>query len=46
MPGLKPSTKYFYRVGSDADGWSETFAITSQATPETIAQHLPQYVLQ
>eukprot|EP00750_Incisomonas_marina_P007646 INCI15019.2.p1 GENE.INCI15019.2~~INCI15019.2.p1 ORF type:complete len:838 (+),score=117.03 INCI15019.2:61-2514(+) len=43
MTQLKPSSKYFYRVGSDSDGWSETFSITSQVTKETLAAHLPQY---
>jgi hypothetical protein len=42
MTNLKPVTKYFYRVGSDADGWSSTFTIKSPVTPETLQANLPQ----
>ena len=30
MTGLKPVTKYFYKVGSDQGGWSDVFYYTSQ----------------
>ncbi|ROP77421.1 calcineurin-like phosphoesterase family protein [Frigoribacterium sp. PhB107] len=32
LTGLVPSTSYSYRVGSDADGWSETYVFETQAT--------------
>jgi hypothetical protein len=31
LTGLVPSTSYSYRVGSDADGWSETYTFETQA---------------
>lgn len=42
MTGLKPVTKYFYRVGDEKTGWSKTFTFTSQVTADTIAANLPQ----
>jgi hypothetical protein len=32
LTGLVPSTSYSYRVGSDADGWSDTWTFETQAT--------------
>jgi len=31
ITGLAPSTSYSYRVGSDADGWSPTYVVETQA---------------
>ena len=40
--GLKPATKYHYRVGDPATGWSETFSFRSQDDATTIEASLPQ----
>jgi hypothetical protein len=44
MTGLKPVTRYYYRVGDPArGGWSKIFTFRSQVTPETLAANLPQH---
>ena len=35
MTGLLPATAYYYQVGSDAEGWSDTFRFVNQ--PEAAA---------
>lgn len=42
LTGLKPSTKYFYRVGDPATGWSRVFSFTSEYDASTLAANLPQ----
>ncbi|KAK1425754.1 hypothetical protein QVD17_21112 [Tagetes erecta] len=39
MVDLEPGKRYFYKVGSDAGGWSETFSFVSpdESSSETIA---------
>jgi hypothetical protein len=34
LTGLKPDTKYYYRVGEDADGWSAVFSFRTAPAPE------------
>jgi hypothetical protein len=47
MSGLKPVTKYFYRVGGvsptgGATAWTTVFHFISQVTPDTLQANLPQ----
>ena len=42
MTGLKPSTRYFYKVGDATNGFSEVFNFKSQADATTLAANLPQ----
>ncbi|MGV8979989.1 purple acid phosphatase family protein [Clostridium sp.] len=32
LTGLKPGTKYLYRVGNEKDGWSEVHSLTTETT--------------
>jgi len=42
MSSLKPSSKYFYRVGGPTSGWSQVFSFKSQADATTLTGQLPQ----
>lgn len=42
LTGLKPATKYFYRVGDPATGWSRVFSFESLVDASTLAANLPQ----
>eukprot|EP00937_MAST-01D_sp_MAST-1D-sp2_P007861 g7861.t1 len=45
MTGLRPATRYYYRVGGAESGWSQVFDFRSQVDADTLAASLPQHHL-
>merc|ERR1711959_306356 len=42
MTGLEASSRYYYKVGGPASGWSKVFSFKSQADATTLPAQLPQ----
>ena len=45
MSPLEPSTRYYYRVGCDATGWSSVFSFTSTASEATLKLPLKHLII-